>query len=259
MLELSPVKLLLALALLLAPATSSAQNQPPLNLLLDRLDTYAAHYQTTLSSFSCDEKITSQTLNRKGHVRHEEQVESTLREIRTSNPNAPFLEQRHFKKLDGFRAPSNYSTSQLPYFVTGGFAGLVGFKLWQQRECFDYELSPGPTPQTVRLEMTLKQQFTNPACAKIPDGFRRVVIAEPDTGRILHTERTIAAGAAELNGDAYFGAIDYAPQKLGDKTFLLPSRFIAHDPDNTHRMTATYSHYHRYIGEMKILPGTPRP
>ncbi|HWA94509.1 MAG TPA: hypothetical protein VG844_07890 [Terracidiphilus sp.] len=58
--------------------------------------------------------------------------------------------------------------------------------------------------------------------AKVPEGFHRVVIAEPATGRILHTERTISAGAAEMNGDAYFGAIDYAPSSSATKPSSCP-------------------------------------
>ena len=86
-----------------------------------------------------------------------------------------------------------------------------------------------------------------------------IVIAEPETGRILHTERTIAPGDAELYDEPYFGGIDYAPQNFGDRTFWLPSRFYAHDADNRGRMFAVYSNCHRYTGELKILPNMPAP
>ncbi|HTX76418.1 MAG TPA: hypothetical protein VMD29_09455 [Terracidiphilus sp.] len=87
-----------------------------------------------------------------------------------------------------------------------------------------------------------------------PDGFRRTVVADPETGRILHTERTIAPEVAIDSNGVYFGAIDYAPQKLGDRTFWLPSRFYAHDVEGTGRMFATYSNCRRFTGELKILP-----
>jgi hypothetical protein len=85
------------------------------------------------------------------------------------------------------------------------------------------------------------------------------VIADPETGRILHTERTIAPEVAARNPGVYFGGIDYAPQKLGEQTFWLPERFYAHDAKNTGRMFATYSNCHRYAGELKILPGMSFP
>lgn len=184
---------------------------------------------------------------------------STLREIRTHDPYEPFVEQRQFKSIDGRRPKATFRTSQMPFFVEGGFAGLVGYKRWKQRECFDYVVTPGDGGQTVRLEMTLKDPFATAACAQLPDGFHRTVIADPETGRITHTERTIAPEVSARDTEVYFGGIDYAPQQLGDQTFWLPSRFYAHDAKNRARMIAIYSNCHRYIGELKILPGVPAP
>lgn len=243
-----------AVAILLFPAVAGCQRLPSLDVLLDRLDAYAKQYQATLPSLACDEQITSQALNKRGKVTWEVKAQSSLREIRTGAPYDPFVEKRVFKIVNGRRAKATFQTSQMPYFVEGGFASLVGFKSWEQRECFAYAMRPGDGGQIVRLEMTLKTKFTNPSCAKIPEGFDRIVIADPETGRVLHTERTIEPGVAEMNDEAYFGGIDYAPQKLGDQIFWLPSRFYAHDARNTVRMVATYSNYHRYTGELKILP-----
>jgi hypothetical protein len=249
----------LALALFISPAIAACQQVPSIDVLLDRLDAYAKEYQATLPSLSCDEQIKSQALNKKGKVTWEVNIQSTLREIRTDAPYVPFVEKREFKSVDGRHPRTTFRTSQLPYFVEGGFAGLVGFKRWEQRECFDYSLTSSDSNQTVRLGMTLKATPATPSCAKLPDGFHRIVIAEPETGRILHTERTIAPGDAELYDEPYFGGIDYAPQNFGDRTFWLPSRFYAHDADNRGRMFAVYSNCHRYTGELKILPNMPAP
>lgn len=253
------MKPLLALVLLISPAAAAYQRLPALDVFLDRLDQYAKQYQATLPSLECDEQITSQALNKKGRVTWDVETQSSLREIRSDNPDGQFLEKREFKIVNGHRAKATFRASQMPYFVEGGFADLAGFKGWQQRNCFDYSLTPGESRQTVRLEMSLKAAPTEPGCAKIPKGFHRIVIAEPDTGRILHAERTIAPGEAEMNSDAYFGAIDYAPQELGDRIFWLPSQFYAHDAGSSARMSATYSNYHRYTGELKILPDVSFP
>jgi hypothetical protein len=85
------------------------------------------------------------------------------------------------------------------------------------------------------------------------------VIADPETGRIVHSERTIELAIAESDTEVYFGGIDYAPRTLGEQTFWLPSRFYAHDAMNSGRMFATYSNCHRYTGELKILPGESVP
>src|SRR5215469_5520025 len=147
------MKIPLALAVFVFATAVACQQLPSLDVLLDRLDAYAKQYQETLPSLSCDEQITSQALNKKGKVTTEVRVESTLREIRTEAPFDPLVEKREFKTVDGRPARANFRTSQLPYFVEGGFAGLVGFKRWQQRECFDYDLSPGGDGETVRLSM----------------------------------------------------------------------------------------------------------
>lgn len=247
------IKALLAFGLLTLPAAAVGQNLPALNILLDRLDAYAKQYQASLPSLECDEQIVSQSLNARGKVAWQVKTRSILREIRTGDVYDPFVERRVFKSVDGHR-PWGFQTGDMPYFVQGGFGSLVGFKRWQQRECFDYAVTSPDNGRTVRLEMTLKAKPASPACAKIPWGFHRIVIAEPDTGRILHAERTINPRLAEKNDDAYFGGIDYAPQKLGDQVFWLPARFYAHDAANRGSMVATYSNYHRYTGELKILP-----
>jgi hypothetical protein len=245
------MKPLVALALLIFPAVGGCQQLPPLDVLLDRLDAYATQYQATLPSLSCDEEILSQSLNKKGKVTWEVKMQSTLREIRKDDPYDPFVEKREIKSIKGRRSRR---MPPMPYFVEGGFAGLVGFKRWEQRECFEYRLTSDDNGQTVRLEMGLKAKPSISSCAKLPSGFRRVVVTDPKTGRILHTERTIAPEEAEMSTEVYFGGIDYAPQQLGDQTFWLPSRFYAHDATDRHRMIATYSNCHRYTGELKILP-----
>ena len=243
-----------ALAVVIFPAAAVCQQVPSLGVLLDRLDAYANHYQAALPSLICEEQITSQALNDKGKVTREAKLESTLREVRTGNPYDPFREEREFKSA-GRRRPRR--PSELPYYVEGGFAGLVGFKSWEHRECFDYVVTSVEGSSTFHLDMALKKEYTNASCAKLPAGLHRVVIAEPETGRILHTERTIAPELAERGDGVYFGGIDYSPQKLGEETFWLPSRFYSHDAENTGRMSATYSNCHRYTVELKVVPGAP--
>lgn len=246
------MKPLFALSVLIFAAAAVCQQPPSLDVLLDRLDAYAKHYQATLPSLSCDEQITSQALNQKGKIALEVKTHSILREVRTADPYNPFLEKRELKTFEG-------RPSQMPYFVEGGFGGLVGFKRWEQRECFDYVVTSGSDGQTVRLEMTLKEKVANSSCARLPAGFHRTVIADAETGRILHTERTIAPDATATNHSVFFGAIDYSPQMLGGETFWLPSMFYAHDARNRDRMVATYSNCHRYAGELKILPNLSVP
>ena len=74
------------------------------------------------------------------------------------------------------------------------------------------------------------------------------------SGAVRRVERQISPVYAERNLEIPYVAIDFAPQKLEDQTFWLPVRFEADDLQLEGRMIATYSNFHRYIGETKILP-----
>src|ERR1700741_119809 len=108
------MKHFLALAVFIFPVAAGCQDVPSLDVLLDRLDGYAKQYQATLPSLSCDERITSQALNKRGKVTWEVKIESTLREVRTEDPYDPFAEKREYKRVNGRRSRWKPET---PYFV----------------------------------------------------------------------------------------------------------------------------------------------
>lgn len=243
-----------ALVLCLLPIPLNAQQAsplPPLNLLLDRLYAYAAQYRATLPSLSCEESIVSQAL-KKGKVGWQVTAEGTMRELRTENPDDPFLEQHQFRTVDGKEAPKGGVS--LPYLIQGGFANLIGFHFEARRDCYDYRIS-SLGGGLVQLEFGLKADSDNAECGKILPGMHWLVRADAKTGHILHSERQISAEASKRHGEAYFASLDYAPRQLGDRTFWLPTHFYAHDAGDDRRMYATYSDCHRYAGEMEILPG----
>jgi hypothetical protein len=224
--------------------------------LLDRLYAYSTEYSAALPSLSCDESIVSQEV-KNGKVKWEVRIESTLRELRKGTPAAddhfpddPFNEQHDFHSVDGKPPKPKF---RIPYFVQGGFANGVGFSYPEHQACFDYTITVGELPGTVRVERTGRVNSGNPACAKVFPGYHAVTIAEEATGRVLHAERTISEEEARSGKQAYFAAIDYAPRQFGDRTFLLPVKFVSHDAKDEGRMEATYSNCHRYAGEMKIM------
>lgn len=244
-----------ALVLCFLPIPLYAQQAPPptLDVLLDRLYAYTAQYRATLPSLSCEESIVSQELDYNGKVSRQVRVEGTMREIRTDDPNDPFSEQHKFLKVNGKRVRKHFS---MPYFIQGGFANLIGFHHRELKECFDYQVSYADGGKTVQMEMDRKDEPQEAECrSRVFAGTRWRVIADVETGHILHSERQISAEAADLHKEAYFASLDYAPQQLGDRVFWLPVKFFAHSPEDDRRMYATYSDCHRYAGEMKILPG----
>ena len=244
------MKLLYGLLLILLSYSAQAQQLPSVETLLPKLYAYAHNYRATLPSLSCDESITSQMV-KNGKVRKEVKVESTLTEVRDRPEPNPFTEHHAFKMVDG-RPPK--PTFKLPFLMQGGFANGVGFGQPNTQACFDYHLDSADEGKTLRLQMDLKPGIADPNCKVIPEGLRKMVLVDAATGRITHVERTVSAQASKERNEVFFMAIDYGPQKLGDETFWLPVRLSAHDPKDEGRMTVTYSNFHRFTGELRVVP-----
>ena len=244
-----------ALFLCLLPVCLQAQQAPSLDELLPRLYAYAREYRAKVPSLSCNESIISQVLT-KGKVKKTVKIETALRVIRDDAISEPFKESRTYIKING-RRPRRDDT--IPYLVQGGFANAIGFAREESKGCFDYGLVSQKGGATLRLDMALKPDQTDLNCTEIPDGYRKTVLVDARSGRIAHVERTISPEAAKHGTQVYFASIDYSPQKLGNETFWLPAKMYAHDADDEERMHATYSNFHRYTGELKVLPMDTQP
>ncbi len=245
------MKLSFALLPILLYQSAHAQQLPSLETLLPKLYDNGQSYRATLPSLTCDESITSQEV-RNGKIRKEMKIESTLTEVRDRPEPNPFTEHHAFKTVDGL--PPKHVT-KLPFLVQGGFANGLGFALPSTRECFDFHLDSQDSGKTLRLELDLKPGIDIPACKTVPEGTRKIVLVDAATNRITHVERTVSARASKGRNEVYFMAIDYGPQKLGDETFWLPVKLFAHDPNDEGRMAVTYSNFHRFTGQLKVLPG----
>ncbi len=244
------MKVPFALLLGMFPALSAAQQPPSVDVLLPRLYAYASEYRAKLPSLSCDESITSQLVV-EGKVIKETKIEATLREMRDDARTDPFIENHTFKTVDG-RPPKAHI--KIPFLVQGGFANALGFSREDAASCFDYRIASEGKGATLRLDMVLKRGSGDPHCNDIPEGFKKTVLVDAESGHITHVERTISAESARHAKEVYFASIDYGSQKLGNDTYWLPVRIYAHDPKGEMRMFAVYSNFHRYTGEMKILP-----
>jgi hypothetical protein len=246
----------LAILLLGVTPLVAAQEPPPADMLLDRLYAYADQYRAMLPSFECSESILSQQTSHQGYRRGGKagrpmRVEGVMREIRKTPADLddPFTERHQFTKVNGQPVRGELA---LPYFILGGFANLIGFHQSEERDCFSFRSSPMPDDRKVRLQIDRKDSVSNASCKGIFAGTHYVVVADTE-GHILHSERTIPAETSERQDEAYFAAIDYAPQPFGERTFWLPTKFSSHDAAGTGRMEAVYSNCHRYTGDMKIL------
>lgn len=245
----------IALILFLSGWAAHGQQTLPMESLLESLHAYSAQYRERLPSLTCDEHIVSEALKH-GKVKKTVKIEATLREVRDQDDPDPFSEKVDFKTVNGRPVTGFF---KMPYYVQGGFANLIGFTQPELRACFDYAVTAISGSTHLRLSITPKENSSLARCAAIPPGYRRIVVFDPASDRILQTERIYPARPHQEITEPYFAAIDYAPQKLGDAVFWLPATFTAHDEKNERSMTATYSNYHRYAGEMKVLPGGTGP
>jgi hypothetical protein len=239
----------------LLPACAQAQQAPSVDELLPRLYAYAREYRAKLPSLSCDEAITSQVL-KNGNVKKELLVEATLREVRDDSKTEPFTERRTFKTVDGRRPKPHFT---IPFLVQGAFANAIGFVREDREACFDYRLVAQDGGATLRLDMALKPNYTDSNCKDVPEGYKKTVLMDAKTFRITHVDRTISAEAAKHSIEVYFFSTDFSPQKLGNETFWLPVKVYAHDAADAGRMYATYSNFHPFAGELKVLPMDAQP
>jgi hypothetical protein len=226
---------------------------PPVDHVLTQLFAYSRQYQASLPSLSCDESITSQVV-KDGKIKKEMKIESTLRELRSGTGVDPFTEQHEFRTVDGHPAKSHF---EIPFFVQGGFANALGFSKEEQKVCYDYRLSKGEDGKTWKLQMALRPNAVDGVCKAIPEGYRKSVVLDRATGRVILTEREISAAAAKSMKEIFYVSVEYGPRKIGEETLWLPIRMSAHDPANEGRLTVTYSNYHRYTGSMTLKSVDP--
>ena len=250
------MQLTLWMALFLVPAAMQTPDAAPsVENLLPQLFAYGRQYQARLPSLTCDESITSQEV-RKGKVRKEVRIESTLREIRTEREKDPFVEHHEFKTVDGHAPPAHFN---IPFLVQGGFANALGFTKNQQAPCFDFILAVQDGGRKLKLDLTLRADRATPLCDDIPDGYRKSILIDRASGRVDYLERTVSAEAAKRLKDVYFASMEYGPQTFGDETLWLPVKMTAHDPKDEGRMIAVYSNCHRYTVKATLLPADGSP
>jgi hypothetical protein len=230
----------------------ASQAAPPVEKLLERLVDYARKYRANLPSLSCDESITTQDV-RKGVVRKEVKIESTLREIRMDTGSEDFSERHHFNTVDGHAPLARFN---VPYFVQGGFANALGFasNFTTDMACYEYKISSLDEGKTLRLDLGVRPNNTDATCRDVFEGYRKSVLIDAASGRITYLERTMSAKAAKDHKEAFFATMEYGPQKMGDETLWLPIRMTAHDDKGEGRMSVTYSNYHRYMAKATIVP-----
>jgi hypothetical protein len=241
------MRTLFAAILFALPLTAQ---QPATDEQIQQVIAYVRTFRQNVPSLECDESMLSQHVQG-GKVKWEVKIKATLRELRDEKERGGFKDEYTFKTVNGRKAKPHFRT---PYFVYNVFANSLGIGDRPLPACFTYRATALDDGRTLQFNIDSKPEARDPSCNKIPDDYHKLLLIDTASGAVRHVERQISPDYAESNLEIPYVAIDFAPQKLDEETFWLPVRFEARDLTQEGRMIATYSNFHRYIGEAKILP-----
>jgi hypothetical protein len=245
------------------PTSSSARIQSlftksPVDRLIDQLTENAAVFRETLPSITARETIESSSSE--GWFKFHAKAVATMRVTRKT-PDGPLEESRQITTLNGKPvAPGKHV--QLPTNFLGGFGGFGGaFFTPGNRQCFDYTLEPNDLTGTpLELHLTLKTEAASlPNCPLGLARFSATVLVDSESHQLTHIEWNIPEEDATRFHRWPIAFTDFAPIKLGDQTFWLPTTVTGHEVRGKERgdWISHYSDYHRFTATTNILPASP--
>jgi hypothetical protein len=218
---------------------------------LERVFAYQRTFRARIPSLEADASIITQEV-KKGKVKWEVRFEAVVREFRDDKNSDKFQERLTFLTVDG--KPYNHKDFKLPYYVNESFANSLGFDGPPNHACLDYRFAMLDDGATLRMTVDWKPEAGgNAACNDVPEQEHEVLLIDEASGAVKHQERTMAQSYSDTHHRVPEAAVDFAPQKLGRETVWLPVRVECSDPSKNGRMVISYSNFHRYLGETRIL------
>jgi hypothetical protein len=248
-----------------SPTTSAepAAAESAADRLVDRLVENAATLHATLPSITAHEKAESHAT--RGILWQNSTTEATLRVLR--DPSGGFLKQsRELTAVNGKPVVPGQRIAVVGFPLSDGlvYAQDMFFSA-KLRPCYIFTLASQPTREgLLELRIAANPNISSMSnCHAGSEGLTGIVHVDPKTHQLVHAERTIPDEAAKLHQRAPFASTDYAPAKIGDKTFWLPavtvSSFIMKKPTVKVHTVAHYSDYHQYTASVTILPAASEP
>lgn len=242
-----------------------AQELPRAETMVARVRAYAAQYRQRLPSFEVDESAVVARVEN-GETKASRKLDLTLREVRDASKPGEMKDSYVFRLIDG-KPPKRYLNlplfnrkAKLPYFVQGVFSNAIGFiGSGKSESCMAHRVLPGTGASTVTLELWKKPGLLPDECKDVPEEYRKTLVVERESGRVLRLTRSMSAEAARLLHDVDWVEVEYGAQKLGEESFWLPVHFKAHDAKNEGRMEAWYSNFHRYTSTVNLIDSEPLP
>jgi hypothetical protein len=273
---------LVTIACLFACPVGAQPPQPPtLDQILQHLEANLRHYEKTVPSFYCDERVYSSMSA--SALPTQTVTDSTFRLKHSPHPNGTITleESRDVKKVNG--RPSTATELGGPSVVSGAFSGGLAIVSINQQSCMTYKLHPIRHPKDPYVvEFSSFGRHTFAANCILKEGGSGRVIIEPATMQVKRME--LDAPQHELFFDTspdgshsppvvgeWVISVSYSPTPLGAETFWLPRDIESvitvrseqarsgHTNFGTWNFDAHYRNYHKLEVTSRILPADPTP
>ena len=238
-------------------STGYAQQAPmALDQILAQLEVNTAKYMSSVPSFTCAERITSEEIHA-GKVKHETTVEAIFRVSRSAREAGVLEESREVLAVDG--RPSDGKKLHMPLAFSGGFSGaLTKFLSDSHRECFTYGQVPSSAGTLAFNFVANDESLDKPDCRSIQKGTTGRVSVDASAMQVTHIERTVPFPIGKDQSVLSTAAVDFTPVKLKDAIFWLPVTVTAYTTEtaktNGLKFTARYSGYQRFGASSMIVP-----
>jgi hypothetical protein len=240
-----------------------AAPKSPADLLVDQLVENYAALRAMLPSITAHQKV--ETHFSRGILWQNSTGEGTVRILRASSGEG-LKETHEMTVLNGkpIAPDEQKAQAQLKKGPAQPSDALFGvqdaFFSLRNRPCFSFTLASQPAKDgTIELHFAHSPEYASmPKCQPGLEGLTGIARIDPATHQLTHLEY---ATPTQVGNTAPFASTDYAPAKIGDKTFWLPAVTAASyavDNAKVHVHTTThFSDYHQYTATSTILPATP--
>jgi hypothetical protein len=248
-----------------APATAPAHDAmaaaPTADQIVDRLVENSAVYRSTLPSLTVHETIRSETTEFVFFGSRAINAEATVRMVR-KEADGGLEESRQFTKLNG-KPVAEGQRVFLPLTIADDFNDEASSVFSAgRRHCFDFALSPRASSDApFEMHIAIKPDAAElKHCPPDLNGLTGTARIDPVSMQLVHLERTIPDAVAVPKRTSPFFSEDYAPAKVGEQIFWLPTAVAATGMDGKHllKWSSHYSDYHRYAATTKIVPVEPQ-
>jgi hypothetical protein len=226
--------------------------------LVDQLIANADQYRATLPSLTAQETILSK-LSQFLKIPYVVHAEATIRVTRKLSEDH-LDESRQFTIINGKPVDSTDHTG-IPFIFHNPLSGYAEeFFTREDRPCFTFVLSP-QRHRSAPLELSIA---TSPGAAEHPqcknwNGVTGIVRIDAASHQLIHSETTYPETLETPKFHRRFASLDYAPVKIGQNTFWLPTTSTMYAVNGKVQMEwiAHYSDYRQFTATSTILPASP--